>query len=660
MTVLAIENTIFRTYLVKNFESENREHLVIEPHKLFLDLEKLRDTVVLLQTEGDEDAGLQVAKRLKRFLGIDVKIVFFGGDERSQDDAMNVCDSFLKSPSPIGVVTETVDALVAAVRKVLLIDDSKLVHSQLVPALTEEGYQVHEAFNGKEGADMAAEVIPDLVICDIEMPVMNGYDACRQIRSNKETQNTYIIMSSTLGAASDMQKGFQAGVDEYITKPVVIPELIGAIERVFKQTLSGREDILVLSQNETLRGTVSKGLKNQGFLIKQIRTVDAFWKEVKKMSCELAVIDSELPDTSVMSFVLQLKNLNQERKPAVLLLLDRDDTGDARMALSMGVAGVISKPFNMDNLLAVTERVLATRRSEQEREQMLRYMSKSSVKMAEEKASVGGGGGDGVRAVPRQAGVFFSDIVSFTARCERYTAAEVVDQINTLFSVMTRIIQKHNGDIDKFIGDACMAFWMSEDPAESNRNMVRATLEIRQELVKMNEQHETLRTDPIEIRIGMNAGEVILCDIGSPESRIDLTIIGDNVNLASRIEAASKQYGVETLISESVNDDVHDDYPTRIVDLVQVVGKKEPKKIFELFERRGEKERVQRLISKFSEGFEHYLEGRFAEATTCFEESSKLEFVYEKNPSTLYLKRCQQMIEQPPEQWNGVWALNSK
>jgi DNA-binding response OmpR family regulator len=660
MTVLAIENNVFRNYLVKNFVSENRDHIVIEPHKLFLDLEKIRNSVVLLQAEGDEEAGLQVAKRLKRFLGIDVKIIFFGGDERSRDDALNVCESFLKAPSPMAVVTETVDALVAAVRKVLLIDDSKLVHSQLVPAIVEEGYEVHEAFNGKEGVDKAAEVIPDLVICDIEMPVMNGYDACRQIRANKDTQNTYIIMSSTLGAASDMQKGFQAGVDEYITKPVVIPELLGAIERVFKQTLSGREDVLVLSQNETLRNTVSKGLKNQGFLIKQIHSVEAFWKEVKKMSCELAVIDSDLPETSVMSFVLQLKNLNQERKPAVLLLLDRDDTGDARMALSMGVAGVISKPFNMDNLLAVTERVLATRRSEQEREQMLRYMSKSSVKMAEEKASVGGGGGDGVRAVPRQASVFFSDIVSFTARCERYTAADVVDQINTLFSVMTRIIQKHNGDIDKFIGDACKAFWMSDDPVESNRNMVRAALEIRQELVKMNEQHQALRTDPIEIRIGMNAGEVILCDIGSPESRIDLTIIGDNVNLASRIEAASKQYGVETLISESVNGDITADYPTRIIDLVQVVGKKEPKQIFELFERRGEKERVKNLITTFNDGFELYKTGHFAEAIARFEESAKLEFAYEKNPSTVYLKRCQQLTENPPEQWNGIWALNSK
>src|SRR5262249_5818054 len=135
-------------------------------------------------------------------------------------------------------------------RRVLLIDDSKLVHNHLVPPLREQGYQVFQAFDGAEGLARATECQPHLVICDIEMPKKNGFEVCAAIRHTEGIADCYIIMSSTLGSASDQQKGFEAGVDEYIQKPVVVPELVDRIKKVFNRARGGREHVLIVESDE--------------------------------------------------------------------------------------------------------------------------------------------------------------------------------------------------------------------------------------------------------------------------------------------------------------------------------------------------------------------------------------------------------------------------
>lgn len=661
MIVLSIDNPLFSNYVEEKFRSENMLYRIISPNQLLRNLEILKNTVLLIQSDTDEDQCLNLTKRLKRLFGMEIKIVFFSSDYLFEDDVKNTCDAFLPAPCPFLRIQETLLRLSTSQKKILLIDDSKLVHSQLVPALKEEGYEVFEAYNGKEGYDLASKEIPELIICDIEMPVMNGFEACQKIRANPQTQDIYIIMSSTLGSASDMQKGFESGVDEYITKPVIIPELMERISRVFKQTLSGREDILVLEPDEILSLNIGKSLKKQGFSAKHVKTIDMCLKQMKKSNYDLLIIDSEIPNASAMDFLLQWKGYDHPSKPSVLLLMDRENSADAKMAINMGVSSVLSKPFSMDNLLAIIERVLAVKRANSEKQQLLRYMSKSSVRIAEEKAKIQDGG-SGSRAINCSASILFADIVSFTTRCEHYTATQVVEQINLLFSIMSKIIQKHGGDIDKFMGDSCMAFWMSEDTDRDNEYMMAAGMEIFLELNALNHSHPILQGDPLKIRMGMNSGEVILCDLGSPESRIDLTIIGDNVNLASRLEAACKQYGVQMIIADSVNQSIQSNYLTRQIDRVQVVGKELPTDIFEVIGRKNELELpIHKWVEEFNEGIQHYLAGRYEEALDVFTNTQGREVLAEsKNPSQIYIDRCRHLIQHPPDHWNGIWRLKEK
>lgn len=230
--------------------------------------------------------------------------------------------------------------------------------------------------------------------------------------------------------------------------------------------------------------------------------------------------------------------------------------------------------------------------------------------------------------------------------------------------MITQITHKHEGDVDKFMGDACMLFWYGEDTQKAARNMIEAAFEIKKLLREMNDSHPLLRNDPIYLRMGMNSGEAILCDIGSAESRLDLTLIGDNVNLTSRLEAAGKQYGADTIISEFTYELVQDMILTRILDNVKVVGKAQPVKIYDIMDRIDtENQTLKNLSEEFNKGIDLCTKGDFGSALKIFEtcEHSEPQKVYLKTtPSRVYIKRCIYLIENPPEKWEGIWTLTEK
>ena len=239
----------------------------------------------------------------------------------------------------------------------------------------------------------------------------------------------------------------------------------------------------------------------------------------------------------------------------------------------------------------------------------------------------------------------------------------MVAQVNSLFEVMTRVIVGHQGDIDKFIGDACMAFWLDDDAATSAERALRAVLEMRPQIAAMNQTSPVLAADPIHIRIGINTGEVILCDLGAAEARMDLTIIGDTVNVAARFESASKQYGLGILVGEPTIKPVEEMFAARLIDLVRVKGKNRAMGCYELINERGRTTpREDQLIAEFARGMEAYRAGDFGFALDVFLATEALEAGQPGpiNPSRLYQERCRQLLAHPPTNWDGVWTLATK
>ncbi len=257
--------------------------------------------------------------------------------------------------------------------------------------------------------------------------------------------------------------------------------------------------------------------------------------------------------------------------------------------------------------------------------------------------------------------VLFSDIRSFTTISEQLGPQGTVALLNEYFTLMVECIQREKGMLDKFIGDAIMAAFgipMAHD--DDADRAVRAAIAMLRELKAWNGQRAAEGRKPVDIGIGLNTDTVVSGNIGS-KKRMDYTIIGDGVNLASRLESACKQYGSHILISEFTLKQLRGTYRARELDLVVVKGKTRPVAIYEILDYHTEESYPHLIdaLGHFRDGLEKYRGGCWGDAQALFSQVLAL------NPADksagLYAERCRRLAENPPgDDWNGVWVMDSK
>ncbi|MCX5911007.1 MAG: adenylate/guanylate cyclase domain-containing protein, partial [Deltaproteobacteria bacterium] len=256
--------------------------------------------------------------------------------------------------------------------------------------------------------------------------------------------------------------------------------------------------------------------------------------------------------------------------------------------------------------------------------------------------------------------VFFSDLAGFTSLSEKLSPEEVVALLNRYLTAMTDIILRSGGLIDKYEGDAIMAFWGA--PVFQEDHAVRAclaALDNQSRLGELRQEFLQAGLPPIHARIGINTGEMIIGNMGSSQ-RFDFTVIGDSVNLASRLEGAGKEYGVCILISENTYSHAADRIEVRELDLLRVKGKDKPVRIYELLARRGQlPETLQKGRELFLGGLNLYRKQKWEEAKSHFQ--GVLDLLPDDGPSKTFVRRCEQFQESPPEKsWDGVFELRTK
>ncbi|NET00858.1 MAG: GAF domain-containing protein [Sphaerospermopsis sp. SIO1G1] len=259
--------------------------------------------------------------------------------------------------------------------------------------------------------------------------------------------------------------------------------------------------------------------------------------------------------------------------------------------------------------------------------------------------------------------ILFSDIRGYTTLTENMQAEEVVSMLNEYFESMVEAVFKHKGTLDKYIGDAIMAVFGSPLPLERHAQMAVATsLEMRKRLQELNLHREALNQSKIKIGIGINSDIVISGNIGSSK-RMEFTAIGDGVNLGSRLESVSKQYGCDIIISDNTYEICRQDVWARELDFIRVKGRHEPVSIYELIGTQNDPidSKKHELIEHYQKGREYYLKRQFAQAQTEFIQALTAD--NNDKASMLYLGRCQHWIQSPPtdETWDdGVWTFNEK
>ncbi len=257
--------------------------------------------------------------------------------------------------------------------------------------------------------------------------------------------------------------------------------------------------------------------------------------------------------------------------------------------------------------------------------------------------------------------VFFSDIASFTNFSERLDAVDLVGILNEYLSAMTDIIIKNNGTLDKYVGDAVMAVWGAPMQLHNNAlHACRAALEMQAKIKDLDARWEKEGKPKLVVRMGLNTDFMVVGNVGGA-SRFDYTVIGDGVNLASRMEGANKTYNTRIMISERTMEMIKDEMVCRELDYLVVKGKTKPMRVFELIGelRHGISEETKELIEIYNLGLMFYRERKFKEAINEFLFALKINS--DDGPSQLYLLRSQAYLKKPPpKDWNGVFELKTK
>ncbi|MCM2257888.1 MAG: GAF domain-containing protein [Vicinamibacteria bacterium] len=286
---------------------------------------------------------------------------------------------------------------------------------------------------------------------------------------------------------------------------------------------------------------------------------------------------------------------------------------------------------------------------------MARYMSKEVADrlLSEGESALGG--------KLTKASVLFTDIRDFTSISERIGPQDTVKMLNEYFSLMVDILLEKGGILDKYIGDAIMAvFGAPFSGPEDADHAVQAAIGMLRSLHALNERRVADGQAPLLMGLGINTDQVLSGNIGSLK-RMDYTVIGDGVNLASRLESANKHYHTQILISEFTRAELRQTYLLREVDRMRVKGKSQPVGVYEVLDHLPPERQpnVRALLDVYGMGLDLYRRRDWGGAQAAFEEA--LDVAAGDGPSKLYLERCSWFLEHPPaDDWDGVWTMKEK
>jgi adenylate cyclase len=338
-------------------------------------------------------------------------------------------------------------------------------------------------------------------------------------------------------------------------------------------------------------------------------------------------------------------------KGDILMDAEMEARGE-KLSVNLALQPLISLKGKRAGSLLMIENISSEKRM---KSTMARYMDPG---LADQLLAAGGEalGGQSVEAT-----MLFSDIRAFTTLTEELGAQGTVALLNEYFTLMVQCITDEGGMLDKFIGDAMMAeFGIPVAHGDDPDRAMRAAIKMITELRALNQRRSARGQKPIQMGVGLNTDKVISGNIGSPK-RMDYTVIGDGVNLASRLESACKEYSAQILCSEFTYRKLKGTYRMRDIDRVIVKGKTEPIGVYEVLDFHTEETfpNMPEVINQFRGGLGYYRNGEFDRAIKQFNEALAL------HPgdklSVTYILRCEYLLAHPPEGvWDGVWVMKTK
>ncbi len=332
--------------------------------------------------------------------------------------------------------------------------------------------------------------------------------------------------------------------------------------------------------------------------------------------------------------------------------------GDVKKYINLTVLPLVSVKNEKLGTMIMIEDVSENKRMQST---MARHMGSSVAQQLMEE------GEEKLKGKEERATVLFSDIRGFTTLTEELGPQGTVALLNEYFTIMVECIDKENGWVNKFIGDAIMAGFGVPIPDDTHEDRgVRAAIAMINSLIEWNKERTTHGKKPVDMGIGVNTDMVVTGNIGSAgtsssSERIEYTMIGDGVNLAARLETACKQYATRIIISEYTYKKLRGAYGIREIDMVVVKGKTKPVTIYEILDYHTEQSfpNMMDVVNHFKSGLVYYRKQRWDKAIDAFKLALKANA--KDQLSLMYVERCEHYKLNPPgDDWDGVWMMTQK
>ncbi len=615
-------------------------------------------------------------------------------------------------------------------KKILLVDDSDVVAGIMTETLNEEGFEIIRAVNGVDGIIKVYNEIPDLIITDVEMPLLKGYQASRLLKNRRGVKDIPIIMHTSLSEDKDQFWGISAGADDYVVKDFNHLDIIIAKSKELSnhppyQIEMIKEDAPKINQNsifemlsnlldtQLFQSIILNELADIGKNIESLKdTVYEIMKLLDKVCEHHIIVMFLINNKNFVPFILPSLNLFEhdvedfykiclgdfyhffdkkavsEEKETIFGINGRKDYHKIRLdqnkissytclelkgkgSVNIGTIhiGHFNNNYFSESILAnlsvftkgagiiLENSLLLQQITSMEKnirsvfskfvpadiiDDLVKRKSTSSLLMGEK----------------RNVAVLFSDIRSFTSISEYNKPEDVVAFLNIYFEIMCKIIVRNGGTIDKFIGDAILAVFGAPKSYEDNDyRAVKSAVEMIQSIKKVVYPKVKLPPNGFEIGVGINGGDAIVGNIGSRD-KFDYTVIGDTVNLASRLEGLTKHYKQKIIISDTVMEKVKGLVLTREIDTVKVKGKDESTTIYSV-ETENNPAVNEDALKNYSKGLSMYKIKNWKTAIEYFQET--LSKKPDDSISRIYIERCEGYLKNPPPaDWDGIEVLDFK
>lgn len=543
----------------------------------FQEILDFQPELIFLKAELGHARGVDVCHDIKTHEALQqTKVVFLSSSPNIREQAVqHKADHFLSLPFTVQDLAAVATLLTADKFTVLYVDDSDMMHRAVVPALRDEGYELLEAWDGQEALELIDQAHGkiNLILSDVEMPVMNGYQLCESVHATLSEDIPFILLTS-LDTEDAILRGFDVGADDYILKPVVLPELLSRVRRLLtaeqRRGVARMERILVVDDSDLIVRMVTKALRAQGFHVDSAEHGLAALSKLREHPYHLLVTDFEMPHMDGLELCQRIRNgeTGHPNMPILFATTRTTKTDIVRMR-SIGAQAVIAKPFTPERVVADVERVLAEIQLEQQYRRLCHffpeYMASSDTSRNFQ---------DPTFADDQFRTLLSARIIHFSTLAKQLTSKEVVTLMNSYVHHVARVLEHEGLVIEKQVEDRISVSFGGQ--GAHTVQAIQTALAIQSAMPALAEK----TGHAIQIGVAVHAGHVILGNIETQYSgqKPRLVLFGEHCQTVRSI--LDHIQGGEILISDACRPLVQSAVELAEAGTVNVVDKSEPMPVF--------------------------------------------------------------------------------